>query len=80
VVSGDFTYIISRLGQVFPRAAAGVVALNAFLGLDPPDVAALILARGGAGSRGRAVPVVPEGGVVAAPPAGVPRSRRGPGS
>jgi anthocyanidin 3-O-glucosyltransferase len=48
IVSGDFNYVISRLvhrmGQVLPRAAAGAVVLNAFQGLDPPDVAAALAA------------------------------------
>ncbi|CAL5051517.1 unnamed protein product [Urochloa decumbens] len=46
VVSGDFNYVISRLvhrmAQVLQRAAAPAVALNAFPGLDPPDVAAAL--------------------------------------
>ena len=46
VVSGDFDYVISRLvhrmGQILPRAAAPAVALNTFLGLDPPDVTAAL--------------------------------------
>ncbi|CAN6284224.1 unnamed protein product [Urochloa humidicola] len=46
VVSGDFNYVINRLlhrmAQVLARAAAPAVALNAFPGLDPPDVAAAL--------------------------------------
>ncbi|CAN6214491.1 unnamed protein product [Urochloa humidicola] len=46
VVSGDFDFVISRLvhrmAQVLPRAAAPAVALNAFPGLGPPDVAAAL--------------------------------------
>ncbi|CAL5046511.1 unnamed protein product [Urochloa decumbens] len=46
VISGDFNYVINRLlhrmAQVLERAAAPAVALNAFPGLDPPDVAAAL--------------------------------------
>ncbi|CAN6300411.1 unnamed protein product [Urochloa humidicola] len=46
VVSGDFNYVISslihRMAQVLARAPAPAVALNAFPGLDPPDVAAAL--------------------------------------
>lgn len=45
VVNGDFNYVISllvhRMAQRLPRAAA-VVALNAFPGLDQPDVTAAL--------------------------------------
>ncbi|KAK3131822.1 hypothetical protein QOZ80_6AG0511930 [Eleusine coracana subsp. coracana] len=48
VVTGDFTYVISRLlhrmGQLLPHAATSAVALNAFPGLDPPDVTAALAA------------------------------------
>ncbi|CAN6208405.1 unnamed protein product, partial [Urochloa humidicola] len=44
VISGDLNYVINRLlhrmAQVLPRAAAPAVALNAFPGLDSPDIAA----------------------------------------
>ncbi|CAN6251201.1 unnamed protein product [Urochloa humidicola] len=46
VVSGDLNHVISRLvhrmAQVLPRAAAPAVALNAYPGLGPPDVAAAL--------------------------------------
>ena len=45
VVSGDFNYVINlllhRMGQRLPRSAAAV-ALNAFPGLDPPEVTAAL--------------------------------------
>ncbi|KAK3128593.1 hypothetical protein QOZ80_6BG0463850 [Eleusine coracana subsp. coracana] len=48
VVTGDFTYVISRLlhrmGQLLPRAATSAVALNAFPGLDPPNVTSALAA------------------------------------